>query len=295
MFYALAILLAVIGAAFAFFWTNPSRLALLSDLASESGVTVDRDISYGPLPRQKLDVYWTSDRKAPGPIALFIYGGSWRQGDKNFYSFVGTALAKRGITTVIPDYRIFPDALFPAFMVDAALAYGWTARVPAATCTPSRPIYLVGQSAGAHMAALLVTDTSYLDQAAPGLPKPAGLVGLAGPYTFQPVTWETTKEIFETTAEHPDKPRPIAFVGSHVPPTLLMHGKADTLVNIKNMREFAAALKAAGVLIKTHELNGIGHLGIILAIAKPFRWRAPVLRMMTAFINSGVKNDAVCQ
>lgn len=267
-------------------WSDPKRLAWLGDVVSDAGVTRERDIAYGPLPRQKLDIYFPRGERGAGPVVIFLYGGTWRMGDRAMYGFVGAALAARGITTVIPDYRLYPEARFPAFMVDTALAYAWVATHVAGGCASPRPVILAGHSAGAHMAALLALDTSYLDQAATGLPKPSGVIGLAGPYTFQPTTWDGTREIFATTADAPDKPRPITFAGPHAPPMLLMYGLADTLVEDTNQRELAAALTANGTTVKTFEFDGLGHLGIVLALARPFRWRAPVLDEMVTFAKS---------
>ena len=56
---------------------------------------------------------------------IFFYGGSWDSGAKGDYLFVAQALASRGITTIIPDYRLYPEVRFPAFMADAALATRW--------------------------------------------------------------------------------------------------------------------------------------------------------------------------
>jgi acetyl esterase/lipase len=68
-------------------------------------VTSQSGVAYGPLARDRLDIYRPASGDTGGPIAMFIYGGSWRRGDRATYGFVGAALAARGITTVIADYR----------------------------------------------------------------------------------------------------------------------------------------------------------------------------------------------
>ena len=82
-----------------------------------------RDVAYGPHPRQRMDIYVPSDGgSAPKPVVFFIYGGSWANGAKETYSFVGDALAARGFVTVIADYRLVPEVRFPVFIEDGALA-----------------------------------------------------------------------------------------------------------------------------------------------------------------------------
>src|SRR5215469_1501440 len=70
-------------------------------------------VLYGAGARQTLDVYAPEPRRAQAPIAVFFYGGSWQGGDKSIYRFVGAALAARGVVTVIPDYRVYPEVRFP--------------------------------------------------------------------------------------------------------------------------------------------------------------------------------------
>lgn len=108
------------------YFSTEAPASLFSALVAERGGAVVRDIAYGSHARQSLDVYRPqADDSNSGPIVLFLYGGSWRVGDKATYGFLGAALASRGITTVIPDYRLFPEVRFPTFVEDAALAYRW--------------------------------------------------------------------------------------------------------------------------------------------------------------------------
>src|SRR4051812_45047185 len=82
------------------------------------------DIAYGKLPRQWLDVYSPAEAH-DRPIIVFWYGGSWESGAKSNYRFVGATLAQSGYVAVLPDYRLYPEARFPAFVDDAAAALAW--------------------------------------------------------------------------------------------------------------------------------------------------------------------------
>ncbi|WP_125461697.1 MULTISPECIES: alpha/beta hydrolase [Rhodomicrobium] len=257
------------------------RPALLSALVAEGGAVVETGIAYGPGTRRRLDIYRPADASPGGPIVLFLYGGSWRSGERDLYPFLGAALAKRGITVVVPDYRLFPQASFPGFVEDAALAYAWTWRNLARAT--GRPIALIGHSAGAHIAALLAFDARYIAAQGAGIPRPAAFVGLAGPYAFDPTTFPSTKDIF-ATAPNADAARPVAFARGDAPPSLLMHGLDDDTVELYNLRDMVEALRAKGADVESVEFPRIGHFGIVLAIARPFRWRAPVLDKTVAFI-----------
>jgi acetyl esterase/lipase len=143
----------------------------------------------------------------------------------------------------------------------------------------------MGHSAGAYIAALLALDRSYLSRYGMDAPPPAALIGLAGPYSFDPTTWPTTKKIFTRAAGSPDAARPVAFARAGAPPALLLHGLDDETVELYNTRDLAAALKKAGNEAQTIEYPGIGHVGLVLAISTPFRWRAPALDNMVDFID----------
>ena len=91
---------------------------------------------------------------------IFFYGGSWDSGSKGDYLFVAQALTASGYTVVIPDYRLYPEVRFPAFVEDGAQAVRWTAdRVG------SGKLFVMGHSAGAHIALLLAANTPYLQAA----------------------------------------------------------------------------------------------------------------------------------
>ena len=256
---------------------------VFSSVVSERGVAIERNIVFGPSPRHRLDIYRPSRQVDRGPIAIFYYGGGWTSGDRSMYGFVGAALAARGITTVIPNYRHYPDVRFPAFVEDAALAYAHVSQTLAGDCGQQRPIIVIGHSAGAHMAALLALDPTYLQQIDRALPRPAALVSLAGPLSFDPTIWPSTTAIFSNAARNPKQARPSSVARAGAPPALLLHGSMDTTVDIKNSRETAAALRSLGNAVQTIEYPGLGHVGILLAIARPLRWRGNVLGDIATF------------
>ena len=259
--------------------------ALYSAITAERDVDVKSGVAYGNLARQKLDIYEPKPGAAKlAPIVVFYYGGSWTAGDRSIYGFAGAALASLGITTVIPDYRLFPGVQFPAFVDDAAAAYAWVARNVAVGCGAERPIIIVGHSAGAHIAALLALDPHYLADAGAAQKRPAGWIGLAGPYVFDPTTWDSTKAIFSTTAANPNAARPVAFARRDAPPALLIHGTGDDVVKISATRELFDTLKARGATAQKIEYDGVGHVGLVLTYSRPFRWRADTLDSTIEFV-----------
>jgi acetyl esterase/lipase len=252
---------------------------LFNTVASESGVAVERGRAFGPGPRDRADVYRPPAGRERAAVIVFYYGGGWTSGDRATYAFVGQALAARGYTTVIPDYRVFPEVRFPDFVADARQAYRWAGDQIA--CQGRRPVVVAGHSAGAWLAAMVALDRQ--------LPtRPAALIGLAGPYAFDPTTWASTRAIFAPAAGHADRARPVAQVARGAPPTLLATAAADTTVKAYNADDFAVALSQADVVVERHHYDRIGHAGLVMAIARPLRWRASVLADMVGFIERRV-------
>ena len=280
---ALVALLAIAGAAIAFIGPLQALDAVLPK--DRGSAEILHGAAYGANPRQRLDVYAPTDAGGPRPIIVFIYGGSWSTGSKDGYGFLGRALAARGFVVAIPDYRLYPEVRFPAFIEDAAAAVAW-ARAHAAEIggDPDR-IVLMGQSAGAYIAAMLALDERWLATA--GVPREAirGWAGLAGPYDFLPLDSPIT---IRTFGDAPDLPatQPINFAGAGDPPTFLGHGADDTTVGPYHSERVAARLMAAGVPVEHKVYPNLAHLGIVFAIARPFRSWAPVLDDVSAFARS---------
>ena len=275
---ALGLSVGAVGVAWAGTSEGATVTGLFNLIASDRGLAVDRDIAYGTLPRHRLDVYRPATTPERAPVILFLYGGGWTSGDRATYAFVGSALAARGYRTIIPDYRLFPEVGFPDFLDDAASAYRWTTTSTHRTCASPRPVIVAGHSAGAYIAAMLALDRTR------AMPKPTALIGLAGPYSFDPTTWPTTKAIFARTAGRPDTARPVTFASPGAPPALLLHGTADTTVKPYNTIDLAAALRGHGNTVDHIDYAGLGHVGLVTALARPLRWRAPVLADMIRFI-----------
>lgn len=265
-----------------------SPLTALNDLLVPSnGWGIKRDLAYGANERQRLDIYQPVSLRRPAPVVVFLYGGAWSGGRRGWYRFVGEALTSRGYVVAIPDYRVYPEVGFPTFVEDAAAAVAWVRSNAASFGGDPDRIFLMGHSAGAHIAALLVTDRSYL--AAQGLDVSTirGLVGLAGPYAFDPTLYSSTRSIF-ASAPGIEATQPVSFVRGDEPAMLLLHGAADTTVYPVNSFTLADRVRAKGGSVETIEYPDTGHVRLVLELARPFRRDGGVLDAVSRFIDARV-------
>lgn len=225
----------------------------------------------------------TADK--PLPVVIFIHGGGWRTGSKDEYGFAGRALANRGYMAVLIDYRLYPKVEFPGFLEDSAKAVAWVHdNIGALGGDPDR-IFLSGQSAGAYNAVMVALDRQWLGRLGKSPDLIKGVAALAGPYDFYPFDSDSTKDSFGAYPA-PEMTQPVNFVRADAPPLWLSTGLDDTQVKPRNSRILRDKILEAGGDAEYTEYVKMDHLEIMMAIAKPFRRKGPVLDDMIAFFES---------
>jgi acetyl esterase/lipase len=244
-------------------------------------IALTTSIAYAKGARHTLDVCRPQSATA-APVIVFFYGGGWRSGSKRTYRYVAKALARRGYVAVLPDYRIYPQARYPDFLDDGAQAVRWAKDNAKRFGGDPQKIFLMGHSAGAHIAAMLAIDARWLQKVAlvPGRDI-AGLIGISGPYDFLPLKDPIFKIIFD--GDRPET-QPISHVTPGAPPALLLNGGADRVVYAGNSTRLAERLRAAGNEATVVIYPRIGHYIIVAAFAPIIRSLVPILRDTDAFI-----------
>ncbi len=254
------------------------------------------NVSYGNLPRQKLDVYLPSQPLADkalavggAPMVVFFYGGSWSNGDRADYRFVGEALAAHGIVTVVADYRLSPEVRYPVFLQDSASAMRWAFDNAQKYGADPAHIFVMGHSAGAYNAAMLALDKRWLAGVGLSPAKLAGWIGLAGPYDFLPIGDRKTQVAFEWPGTPADS-QALFHASSASPPALLLAPEKDSLVNTQRSTVgMAQRLKSSGVRVESELYDTVSHVTIVATMASVFRSRAPVLERVTDFVKRNAR------
>lgn len=203
---------------------------------------VERDVAYVPDggPDRTLDLHLPDARDFP--TVIFIHGGSLRRGDDrrtSYYAHVCEPFVAAGIGCATMDYRVAPDARWPAMPEDVAAAVRWVHdNIPARGGDPDR-IFLFGHSSGCHLAAAVGTNPKYL--AGVGLESadiagiiPMGCIlapldALFRRAAEEDVGMDSLRAMWQA---HPDDrfasfedrldSDPSRFVGGHVPPALIV-------------------------------------------------------------------------
>ena len=108
---------------------------------------------------------------------------------------------------------------------------------------------------------------------------------MAGPLAFNPLKTKSTRPIFETSKDDIKQAQPVTFANRNSPPVLLIHGKADKTVYEKNSLLMSMALKKNGNKVIQKSIEGLGHLGILLAIAKPKLFGVDIIKEIKGSIS----------
>ncbi len=266
------------------FFGGCSSLSTLNAVVPDGNSTRVANIQYGALAKQQLDIHQPAYLKTNAPVILFFYGGRWQTGSKEEYQFVGQSLAKRGFITVIADYRVFPNVEFPDFIKDGGLATQWVLKnIPSYGGDPSN-LYLMGHSAGAHMAAMLIANKRFLAEKQIKITDIRGFIGLSGPYDFN-ITDDDIKQVFRKANRYKDT-QPITFIDGSEPPMLLLHGQKDKTLSVTNSQHMAEKTNKMGGNASVILYKDMAHVGTLLALADaPFLYFAPVLDDIERFIN----------
>ena len=246
---------------------------------------VRRDLAYGELPAQKLDLYTSATVPTKG-VVVFVHGGYWDSGDKSEYPFVADSLTAQGFITVIVNYRLVPEVTFPSYAEDVALAVDWVFGNIANYGGDPNKVFLMGHSAGAHVAALVAYDERYLE-ALGATTDLAGFVGLAGAYDFLPLAPDDVRSKAALGPEEAwAQTQPINFVGGNEPPAFIATGLADTTVNPRNSLRFAERIEASGGEVELRTYKKLDHVSIVGALGRGTRFLGrKVLEDVVDFLN----------
>lgn len=262
--------------------TGCSGIDALNSLTPRSGYVVHRDLLFDAGTDLRLDVYVPSGVR-DAPVAVFFYGGSWQEGARADYRFVGEALARQGMVVAVPDYRLYPAVRYPAFLSDAARAVAWMHAHASRYGGDPSMLFLAGHSAGAYNAAMLSLDPEYLADAGMDRDAIRGMIGLAGPYDFLPLQDVVLQDIFAPAADLRES-QPITHVDGRNPPLLLIHGLDDRQVLAENSRRLAARIEDAGGPVTLRLYDHLSHPLAVADLAAPLRWRSDLLQQIATFV-----------
>jgi len=248
-------------------------MLLFQTILSSAQVKTAKNINYAGNAevRNTLNVFYKNDGRVDKPVLIFIHGGSWSSGKKETYWWLGRNFARKGIVTVIINYPLAPEAQYGKMANDCALAVKWVKANISNYQASGEKIFVMGHSAGAHLAELINADPQYFKNA--GIPNPIKGVVLNDPFGLDLYEYLTTAEkddfYFDFIRTFTTKPEvwklasPLDYADQIKNPHLLFYGgKTYGAIRIQTPRLYNK-LKANHVPVEIKEIKGKSHVPMI--------------------------------
>jgi len=113
------------------------------------------DREYGPAPGEKLDIF--PARKGDGSVLMFIHGGYWRSLDKRDFAYLAPAWVDAGVSLVVVNYDLCPRVTIEEIVRQMLRASAWLYQHAEEYGMDEERLFVCGHSAGAHLAAMMMT------------------------------------------------------------------------------------------------------------------------------------------
>ena len=209
----------------------------------------------------KLWIFGESDAKTKKPAIVFFFGGGWKGGSPAQFEDQARHFAKRGMIAITADYRVKSrhGVQVVECVKDAKAAIAWVRENAERLGIDPNKIAASGGSAGGHLAAATGTISGFGSDE-----RPNAMILFNPACTLAPIAdWQPRKAGAELGLERfgvdPQVISPAHHIGLHTPPTLILHGKADTTVPYASVVAFESVMKTAGRPCKLVGYEGEGH------------------------------------
>lgn len=246
---------------------------------------VRRSVVYGDQPRNRLDLHLPAKLDEPKPVVVFVTGGAWIIGYKAWGALLGKQLAERDILVACIDYRNFPQGTISDMVEDVSQGISFVCNYIADYGGDPNRIYLVGQSAGAHLSACALVEQASKEcregeTITWSVSQIKAYFGLSGGYNLTKlvdhfhnrglyrslflsiVEGEESLKRFspELTVRDPSNKDAVSLL----PRIVLIHGTTDVSVPPEASKTFASALQIAGGQAEVILCAGKSHTDLFL-------------------------------
>lgn len=256
---------------------DPAPTKIIPDLAYKDRAP----LTDSEKERCKLDLYLPNQRTG-FPSLVWFHGGGLTAGNKKDLTTIAIArvLNRAGIAVAVANYRLNPQATFPAYVQDAAAAFAWVHDHIAQYGGDPAKVFMGGHSAGAYLTSLVAMDPRYLKKFGLDQTALAGLVPVSG----QMLTHFTVRKE-RGIADHTvtaDEAAPIYYSRKETPPFLIIFGDHDWPARLEENQYFAAMQRSLGNRnVELDVFKERDHGSIVNRMAEP---DDPAMAAIIAFI-----------
>jgi arylformamidase len=231
---------------------------------AEAHLTCQKNVRWGERPDDTFDYFPAAS--ASSPLLVYFHGGYWQEHSKDESLFAAPDCVANGIAFAAIDYTLAPRASVATIVEQCRRAIASLHRQATTLGFDARRIYVSGNSAGAHLAAMLLVAGW---QDAHGLADDviAGAVLLSGIYDIEPLMGTYIDAALHLTAESAAALSPLRLKLGRPVKTIVAWGDNETGEFKRQSRAFAAALARSGFPVSAFELPGTNHFDIVFGLA----------------------------
>ena len=220
-------------------------------------------LSYGPSPRQTMDLFPAKDNDAMTPLAMFIHGGWWRSLDPAMFSQMAKGANAHGVSVAVIGYDLCPQVSVATIIeqVRAACLALWRRT--------GKRIFIYGHSAGGHLTACMVAqDWKVFASDAPADLVPAGYA-VSGVFDLSPILQVTPNQDIRLDAEQARACSPLFWKVPRGRRLDAVVGGLESSEFLRQSKTLAEAWGARGVETRYEEIAGTNHFTVIDPLADP--------------------------
>ncbi|XP_075025366.1 kynurenine formamidase isoform X3 [Calonectris borealis] len=218
-------------------------------------------VPYGDGEREKLDIYFPTDPSGTFPALVYIHGGYWQCLSKDESGFTAPPLVSQGVAVVAVGYDTAPKGHMDAMVLQVRRSLAFLVE----RYSGIRGIYLCGHSAGAHLAAM-VLSTDWTGYGV--VPDIKGAVLVSGVYDLEPILHTYVNDALNMSREVAQRNSPMLCITPAVPAAaacevLVAVAQHDSPEFRRQSQEYGQALRAASWSVSLLDLANVDHFDII--------------------------------
>jgi acetyl esterase/lipase len=223
-------------------------------LAARSNV--QRNLAYGPGPRQTLDFF--SCGTAAAPTLAFIHGGYWRSTEKEAWGYVAEGPLAHGLHVANIEYTLAPQNRMDGIVAEIRQAIAWLRANLARLGGDPGKLYVAGHSAGGHLTAMAITE--------PGV---RGGIAISGVFDLEPIVLSSMNADIRLDAEEARRNSPQFHLPNQAPPLIVAVGGGELPEFLRQSDDYYAAWAAKGHTGKLLKLGTHNHFSVLDDLASP--------------------------
>jgi len=224
------------------------------------------DCAYDRGPRDKIDLFRCGNSNAP--LLVFIHGGYWQRGDKNWFSFVADTFVKSGVDVAVIGYQLCPHTSMSSIVSQIRKAIVWLWKNASSLEISAERINLCGHSAGAQLTAMmLATEWNRVAADVPDFLIKSG-IPISGLYQLEPLRHTTINDALGMDASCAHENSPQFLQPLTEAPILVALGGAETGQFHSQKDQFVEQWRRFGTTIETFIEPGVDHYDVINRLAE---------------------------